>query len=44
MGNVPPVFSAVIGEALDCYRTAEPFPEDMPITAFAEYMLSRINR
>lgn len=44
MGNVPPVFSVVISEALDYYRTAKSFPEDMPITAFAEYMLSRINR
>lgn len=44
MGNVPPVFSAVISEALNSYRTGKPFPEDMPITAFAEHMLSRINR
>ncbi len=42
-GNIPPVFAAVAGVALDSYRTGEPFPEDMPITAFAEYMLSEIN-
>lgn len=42
-GNIPPVFAAVANEALGSYRTGEPFPEDMPVTAFAEYMLSEIN-
>lgn len=42
-GNIMPVFAAVAREALNCYRTGEPFPEDMPITAFAEYMLNEIN-
>ncbi len=42
-GNIPPVFAAVAAEAVNSYRTGEPFPEDMPITAFAEYMLSEIN-
>ena len=42
-GNIPPVFATVANEALNSYRTGEPFPEDMPITAFAEYMLSEIN-
>lgn len=42
-GNIPPVFAAIADEALDCYRTGEQFPEDMPITAFAEYMLNEIN-
>lgn len=42
--NTAPVFAAVISEALNSYRTGKPFPEDMPIAAFAEHMLSRINR
>lgn len=41
--NIPPVFAAMAAEALNSYRTAEPFPEDMPLTAFAEYMIREIN-
>ncbi len=41
--NIPPVFAAVTNEALNCYKTGGAFPDDLPITAFAEYMLNEIN-
>ncbi len=41
--NIPPVYAAIASEALSRYNTSEPFPEDMPIAAFAEYMLNEIN-
>lgn len=41
--HIPPVYATVVGEALSCYHTGEAYPEDMPLAAFAEYMLSEID-
>ena len=43
MKNIPPVYAVIAAEALNSYTTSVPFPEDMPIVAFAEYMLNEIN-
>ena len=42
--NIPPLYAVVANEALNSYRTGKIFDEDMPLTAFAEYMLNEINR
>ncbi len=42
--HCPEGYSFVIAQALRCYRTAEEFPEDFPLRAFAEYMLGEIQK
>lgn len=42
--HCPDAYSFVIAQALECYRTAERFPEDFPLRSFAEYMLDEIQK